>query len=156
MNIFQLTPSPDLFYSYLLTFFKFIYFIFYLRWFVLEFPSGSPSCFCISPRTRNLRAVVSKKACGRGYFCARLLLLCSGGGGDEVVNTCCSYMNLVADELKNYDVKSNNFPWGFHPGKVVLMLIREKFRIKIMQKLREYRSNNASPLFSRPAFLKLD
>ena len=57
-----------------------------------------------------VRAVVSKKACGRGYFCARLLLLCSGGGGDEVVNTCCSYMNRVADELKNYDVKSNNFP----------------------------------------------
>ena len=119
MNIFQLTPSPDL--SYLFTdLFFIIYFIFYLKWFVLEFPRGSPSCFCISPRTRSLHAVVSKQAWGRGYFCARLLLLCSGGGGDQVVNTCSSYMNRVADALKNHDVNSNDFPWGFHPGKVVL------------------------------------
>lgn len=37
-----------------------------------------------------------------------------------------------------------------------MMLLREKFRIKIMQKLRKHCINNAFPLFSRPTFLQLD
>lgn len=41
--------------TYLLTFFLFISFVFYLKWFVLEFPRWSPSCFRISPRKQRVK-----------------------------------------------------------------------------------------------------
>ena len=41
--------------TYLLTFFLFISFVFYLKWFVLEFPRWSPSCFRFSPRKQRVK-----------------------------------------------------------------------------------------------------
>lgn len=113
-------PSPDLFYLFTDLFYLFTL---YFTWSALSwnFRVGVHR----ASASHLVRAVYGQQYQNKhegaaifvqGCFCSVQRV----GVMKLIVNTCSSYMNRVVDELKNHDFKSNNLPWGFHPGKVVL------------------------------------